>query len=137
MTQAYSQWIKSYFSCCQQFVQFNEACSTTQTIKSGVPQGSILGPLFFILYINYLLDAAKLTQLLLFADDTNIVYSHLDPNKLHSILNDELRNFDVWLPCNKLSVNLQKSNNIILKSRQKKLNYNFTLFFRNPVSEPS
>ena len=54
-----------------------------------------------------------------------------DPNKLHSILNDELRNFDVWLKCNKLSVNLQKTNYIIFKSRQKKLNYNFTLFFGN------
>ena len=49
------KWIKSNFSCRQQFVQFNVACSTTQTIKCGVPQGSILGPLFFLLYINDLL----------------------------------------------------------------------------------
>ena len=46
------QWIKSYFSCRRQFVQINQTCSPTQTIKCGVPQGSILGPLFFILYIN-------------------------------------------------------------------------------------
>ena len=46
------QWIKSYFSCRRQFVQINQTCSSTQTIKCGVPQGSILGPLFFILYIN-------------------------------------------------------------------------------------
>ena len=46
------QWIKSYFSCRQQFVQINETCSSMQTIKCGVPQGSILGPLFFILSIN-------------------------------------------------------------------------------------
>ena len=125
------KWIKSYFSCRQQFVQFNEVCSTTQTIKCGVPQGSILGPLFFILYINDLPNASKLTQPFLFADDTSIFYSHSDLNKLHSTLNDELRNFDVWLKCNKLSVNLQKTNYIIFKSRQKKLNYNFTLFFGN------
>ena len=105
--------------------------STKQTIKCRVPQGSILGPLFFILYINDLLNASKLTQPFLFADDTSIFYSHSDPNKLHSTLNDELRNFDVWLKCNKLSVNLQKTNYIIFKSRQKKLNYNFTLFFGN------
>ena len=60
------KWIKSYFSCRQQFVQFNEACSTTQTIKCGVPQDSILGPLFFILYINDLPNASKLTQPLFF-----------------------------------------------------------------------
>ena len=53
------KWIKSYFSCRQQFVQFNVACSTTQTIRRGVPQGSILGPLFFILYINNLPNASK------------------------------------------------------------------------------
>ena len=64
------QWIKSYFSCRQQFVQINQTCSSMQTIKCGVPQGSILGPLFFILYINDLPKASKLTELLLFADDT-------------------------------------------------------------------
>ena len=103
--------IKSNFSGRQQFVQFNDVCSTTQTIKCGVPQGSIWGPLFFILYINDLPNASKLTQLFLsVADDISIFYSHLDLNKLHSILNDELRNFYVWLKCNKLSVNLQKTN---------------------------
>ena len=60
------RWIKSYFSCRQQFVQFNEASSTKQTIKCGVPQGSILGPIFFILYINDLPNASKLTQHLFF-----------------------------------------------------------------------
>ena len=93
------RWIKSYFSCRQQFVQLNVACSTKQTIKCGV-QGSILGPLFFILYINDLAYASKLTQPLLFADDTSIFYSHSDPNRLQSVLNEELSNFDVWLKCN-------------------------------------
>ena len=65
-------------------------------------------PLFFILYINDLSNASKLTQPLLFADDTSIFYSHADPNRLQSVLNDELRNFDAWLKCNKLSVNLKK-----------------------------
>ena len=125
------RWIKSYFSCRQQFVQFNEACSTKQTIKCGVPQGSILGPLFFILYINDLPNASKLTQPLLFADDTSIFYSHSNPNRLQSVLNEELSNFDVWLKCNKLSVNLKKINYIFFKSRQKELNYHFTLFFGN------
>ena len=117
------KWIKSYFSCRQQFVQFNDVCSTTQTIKCIVPQGSILGPLLFILYINDLPNASKLTQPFLFADDTSIFYSHSD--KLHSKQATfhtkwrELRNFDVWLKCNKLSVNLQKTNYIIFKSRQK------------------
>ena len=59
------QWIKSYFSCRRQFVQINQTCSPTQTIKCGVPQGSTLGPLLFILYINDLPRASKLTRPLL------------------------------------------------------------------------
>ena len=73
------QWIKSYFSCRQKFVQINQTCSSMQTIKCGVPQGSTLGPLFFILYINDLPKASKLTELLLFADDTSIFFSHSKP----------------------------------------------------------
>ena len=94
------QWIKSYFSCRQQFVQINQTCSSMQTIKCGVPQGCILSPLFFILYINDLLKASKLTELLLFADDTSIFFSHSNPNYLENVLNNELLNIDVWLRCN-------------------------------------
>ena len=98
------QWIKSYFSCRRQFVQIDQTCSSTQTIKCGVPQGSILGPLFFILYINDLPRASKLTEPLLFADDTSIFFSHSNPDYLETVLNNELLNIDVWLRCNKLSI---------------------------------
>ena len=102
------QWIKSYFSRRQQFVQINQTCSSMQTIKCGVPQGSILGPLFFILYINDLPKASMLTEFLLFADDTSIFFSHSNPNYLENVLNNELLNIDVWLRCNKLSVNIKR-----------------------------
>ena len=79
-----------------------------QTIKCGVPQGSILGPLLFILYMNDLPNASELTDPVLFADDTSILYSHSNPNYIESVLNDELQYIDVWLKCNKLSVNIKK-----------------------------
>ena len=95
------QWINSYFCYRYQFVQFNQTCSSMQTIKCGVPQGSILGPLFFILYINDLPNVSQLIELLLFADDTSIFYSHSNPNTLESVLNNELKNIEVWLRCDK------------------------------------
>ena len=89
---------KATFLAAHNFFQFNQACSPMQTIKCGVPQGSILGPLLFILYINDLPNASELTDPLLFADDTSIFYCHSNPNCLEFILNhDELQNIDVWL----------------------------------------
>ena len=117
------------FSCPQQCVQINQTCSSLQTIKCGVPQGSILGPLFFIVYINDLPKASKLTKLLLFADDTSIFFSHSSPNYLENVLNNELLNIDVWLRCNKLSVNIKKTNYVTFSPSQRKLNHSFSLFF--------
>ena len=97
---------KSYFSCRRQFVQINQTCSSMQTIKYGVPQGSILGSLFFVLYINDLPKDFKLTERLLFADDTSIFFSHSNPNYLENVLNNELLNIYVWFRCNKLSINV-------------------------------
>ena len=119
------QWIKSYFSCRRQFVQINQTCSSTQTIKCGVPQGSLLGPLFFILYINDLPKVSKLTEPLLSADDTNIFFSHSNPNFLENVLN----NIDVWLRCNNLSTNVQKTNNVTFRPSQRKIKNSFSLSF--------
>ena len=123
------QWIKSYFCCRQQFVQINQTCSSIQTVDCGVPQGSILGHLFFTLYINDLPKASKLTELLLFADDTSIFFLHSNPNYLENVLNNELLNIDVWLRCNKLSVNIKKTNYVTFSPSQRKLNHSFSLSF--------
>ena len=96
-----------------------------QTIKCDVPQGSIFGPLFFILYINDLQNASELAELLLFADDTSIFYSHSNPNTLESVLNNEIKNIEVWLR-NKLSVNVKKTTYLIFKHWQKKCNHKFS-----------
>ena len=72
------EWVKSYLSERLQFVQFNQTSLSKCQIHCEVPQGSILGPLFFILYINDLPFSSNLTESLLFADDTSIFYSHRD-----------------------------------------------------------
>ena len=69
-------WIKSYLFKRKQSVQYQSTFSSRQTIKCGVLQGSILGPLFFLLYINDLPKVSSIAETLLFADDTNIFYSH-------------------------------------------------------------
>ena len=94
------QWIKSYFSNRNQFVQINDTRSSEQIIRCGVPQGSILGPLFFILYINDLPKSTRLAECLLFADDTSIFYSNSDPEHVASVMNSELTKISLWMKSN-------------------------------------
>ena len=63
-------WFRSYLSIRQQFVTYNYVSSGTKTIKSGVPEGSILGPLIFLIYVNYLANICQYTMPILFADDS-------------------------------------------------------------------
>ena len=67
------QWFRSYLSDRQQFVTIDGVNSTTKHMEFGVPQGSILGPLLFIIYINDIPEVAKHAQWVLFADDANII----------------------------------------------------------------
>ena len=123
------QWIKSYFYDCRQYVQFNEISSTENNIICGVPQGSILGPLFFLLYINDLLNATGLAECLLFSDNTSIFLSHTDQEYLTTSLNEELKKLNIWMKTNKLSVNINKTNYVIFNSKQKTTKINLPVLF--------
>ena len=116
-------WVRSYLSNRLQFVQFNGHSSSPQTICCGVPQGSILGPLFFLLYINDLSNVSTVVELILFADDTNLFMSHKDPVYLATSLNSELNKLSAWFKANKLSLNLKKTNFMLFKPRQKKYQF--------------
>ena len=102
-------WLKSYLSNRQQFVSINNVESSRLNIKCGVPQGSILGPLLFLIYINDIVNSSTVLDFVLFADDTNIVSSHTNLNELIGTINAELTKVSSWFKCNKLSLNISKT----------------------------
>ena len=75
----------------------------------GVPQGSVLGPLLFLLYINDLNLAIKYCKVYHFADDTNLLYTNNSIKKLNKMLNKDLNNLTNWLNANKISLNVDKT----------------------------
>ena len=103
-------WLKSYLSDRQQFVCIDGHNSSMSNIKCGVPQGSILGPLLFLIYVNDIINSSSILKFVMFADDTTILASHKDMNQLIYILNSELMKISCWFKCNKLSLNINKTN---------------------------
>ena len=109
-------WFESYLSDRKQYVSVNGANSSYLSVSCGVPQGSVLGPLLFLIYINDLpLSSSKLV-FYLFADDTNIYYEAESLDQLQSVVNKELKKVKMWLDVKKLSLNIDKTNFIIFKS---------------------
>ena len=100
-------------NCRKQYVTYNEITSEMEIIKCGVPQGSILGPLLFLLYINDLSTVSSACFPILFADDTNTFISGKDLDEMCVKLNDDLQKVQEWLCCNKLSLNVMKTHYMI------------------------
>lgn len=87
-----------------------------------MPQGSILGPLFFILYVNDLRNVCKNVLPLIFADDTCLLLSHSNFDSLMREANEELSNITEWFKVNQLSLNIQKTNFMIFSTTNKRYN---------------
>ena len=102
-------WFKSYLSQRKQYISFDQEKTEMLHIKCGVPQGSIIGPLLFLLYVNDLPNASKILDPIMFADDTNLFYSHSDIKILFKTVNEELHKLSEWFSCNKLSLNTDKT----------------------------
>ena len=102
------QWFKSYLSDRKQFVSINGFNSSPLSVKCGVPQGSILGPLIFLIYINDLHQSIKTSTVHHFADDTNILHINKSYKKLCLNINHDLTCLSNWLRANKLALNVKK-----------------------------
>ena len=112
------KWVASYLNNRKQYVSFLSENSSNADVVCGVPQGSILGPLFFILYINDICNVSNYFAFTLFADDTTIVSAHHDIDILFSQANIELTKLYNWFCLNKLSQNIDKTSYILFSNKQ-------------------
>ena len=93
----------------KQFIKSNNESKNLEIIRCGIPQGSILGPLLFLIFVNDLQKSTKFLDPKMFANDTNLFYSNKDINTLFKIANDELNEINEWFRANKLSINAGKT----------------------------
>ena len=98
----------SYIKNRQQYVVVDNVSSAPINIHCGVPQGSILGPLLFLIYINDIVNTSDLIYFILFADDTNLFISDANTDNLYNIINVEMTKISLWFKVNKLKININK-----------------------------
>jgi len=125
-----NNWIRSYLCNRVQFVQIQHVKSSRLPVTCGVPQGSILGPLLFLIYINDITHVSKIANTILFADDTNLFFGGPNIDLLCLTINDELDKIATWFNLNKLSLNIKKTNFIMFKSRNCKNHNNINIKIR-------
>ena len=128
------KWFESYLTDRLQFVTFDGTQSEVKSVKCGVPQGSILGPLLFIIYMNDLYNVSKFIFSILYADDTCVLLNGKHLDELIVLINKELKLLFTWQQANKLSLNGQKTYYIIFhRARIKLTDYSSNLVMGDSI----
>ena len=114
-----NNWFSFFLSNRKQYVSINGFFSQTKVARCGVPQGSTLGPLLFLIYINYRNNAPDKCRVHHFADDTSLLFGHKCPPKISWILNNKLKLLTDSIRINKLSLNDSKTKLLIFRPHRK------------------
>jgi hypothetical protein len=118
------KWLEDYLANRSQFVSFNNTESIRRNITHGVPQGSILGPLLFVLYINDIIEVSPSLTPIIFADDTNLFLRGKSLTETINTMNLELDKIRQWLNSNRLSLNITKTHYITFTSKRRQAQSN-------------
>ena len=121
------EWITSYLKNREQYTDFEGIESSRKPVTAGVPQGSILGPLFFLIYVNDLPAALTLLKPVMFADDTNLVIEGPNLDELKVIVDHELIELVDFFRANKLKLNIEKTKIICFRKKGKNIPRDFSI----------
>ena len=111
------KWFRSYLHERKFYVSIGESSSDVKFLSMGVPQGSILGPVLFLIYINDIINCSNSLNFTLYADDTTVSYSDAKIENLYSVFNEETYNLYNWTLANKLSLNFEKTKYMLISTK--------------------
>ena len=132
-----NNWFRSYLTNRKQYVSINGFDSSLCVMQHGVPQGSVLGPLLFLIYINDLNRAVRYSTTHHFADDTNFLYISKSLKKIQKYMNFDLRFVCNWLKANKISLNASKTEMLIFRDPRKRIDFELKLTIDGKKIVPS